>query len=106
MKVFNTLLAVSALATFGTVAAADGNQVRVQPHTITVSCYRGPWRDTIWDHPQAVFIESLVAYGYSYPEAQALSMRICRDVTLVDDTEGLIAATYAAMAAQPPGARR
>ena len=31
--------------------------------TVVVSCFRGPWRETIWDHPEPVFVDSLRAVG-------------------------------------------
>lgn len=57
--------------------------------TITVSCYRGPWEDVIWDRPNSVFIDSLVTVGYDINTASSIAERICRDSDLVGDTEGL-----------------
>ena len=48
-------------------------------HVITVSCYRGPWQDVIWDRPNPVFTDSLVSAGYTFPEAHAIAERVCRD---------------------------
>ncbi|MEM6304786.1 MAG: hypothetical protein AAF744_08705, partial [Pseudomonadota bacterium] len=56
---------------------------------VIVSCYRGPWNDVIWDRPNAVFIDSLVAVGYQYERAYAIARRVCRDDALVGNTEGL-----------------
>ena len=56
---------------------------------VTVQCFRGPWREVIWDHPEAVFVDSLVNVGYDYPTAHAIAERVCRDYRLVDDLEGL-----------------
>ncbi len=52
---------------------------------IHISCYRGPWKEVIWDRPNAVFIDSLVNAGYSYATASAIAERICRDPALVQN---------------------
>ena len=56
---------------------------------IVVSCYRGPWKEVIWDRPNAVFVDSLASVGYDYPTAQAIATRICRDDALVGNPEAL-----------------
>ena len=82
-------------ALFTTVAApavaadAPSKAAEVLPGTITVSCFRGPWEAVIWDRPNAVFIESLVAVGYEYEKAHAIAERVCRDEALVNNSEGL-----------------
>ena len=43
------------------------------------------WQDVIWDRPEPVFVDSLVAAGYSFPEAHAISERVCRDIDGVDN---------------------
>jgi len=57
--------------------------------TIVVSCYRGPWEDVIWDHPNAVFIDSLVDVGYNIVTATAIAEQVCRNEDLVGDKAGL-----------------
>lgn len=57
--------------------------------SILVSCYRGPWKDVVWDRANPQFIDSLVAAGYSYTTANAVGERICRDPDLVDRPEDL-----------------
>jgi len=47
---------------------------------VTISCFRGPWEEVIWDRPEPVFVDSLVAAGYSFPEAHAIAERVCRDI--------------------------
>ncbi len=95
----STLVAGLLILVPGT-AAADGPQhgyghghshghVHVQGHghnapvvervMITVSCFRGPWEEVIWDRPEPVFIDSLVSAGYTFPEAHAIAERVCRD---------------------------
>jgi len=59
--------------------------IRVEQVTVTISCFRGPWQDVIWDRPEPVFVDSLVAAGYSFPEAHAISERVCRDIDGVDN---------------------
>ncbi|MWB79212.1 hypothetical protein GLS40_14325 [Pseudooceanicola sp. 216_PA32_1] len=83
-----TALAVAGLAT---EAPAHDYAYTFQPsnHVIVVSCYRGPWKQVIWDHPNAKFIDSLVAIGYDFPTSEAIANRICRDQNLVFDPEGL-----------------
>lgn len=54
-------------------------------YEIHISCYRGPWKEVIWDRPNPVFIDSLVAAGYSYATAHAIAERICRDPALVQN---------------------
>ncbi len=56
---------------------------------IIVSCYRGPWKEVIWDRPNAVFLDSLVAIGYDYSAAQAIGERVCRDRALVGNPSAL-----------------
>lgn len=56
---------------------------------IVVSCFRGPWNDVIWDRPNAVFIDSLVAIGYDFSTAHAIGERVCRDEALVGNPDGM-----------------
>lgn len=76
-----------------TQASAGGNSTTYQyqdsGYVIVVSCFRGPWKEVIWDRPNAKFVDSLVDVGYDYPSAHAISERICRDDTLVGNKEGL-----------------
>lgn len=58
-------------------------------HVIYVSCYRGPWKEVIWDRPNSVFLDSLRAIGYDYATSQAIAERICRDPALVGQREAL-----------------
>jgi hypothetical protein len=46
----------------------------------------------IWDRPNAVFVDTLVAVGYDFSTAHAIAERICRDRNLVGNPEGLKAA--------------
>lgn len=67
---------------------SDGHMhqnLQVQRVTVTISCFRGPWQDVIWDRPEPVFVDSLVAAGYTFPEAHAISERVCRDIDGVDN---------------------
>jgi hypothetical protein len=82
--------------TTGPAAAAGAG-----PGTVMVSCYRGPWRETLWDRPEAVFLDSLVALGYDYTAAEAIGERVCKDETLVDDPAALQAAVERILAASP-----
>ena len=92
------IAALAALAAVSLSAPALAHQTHTHAHshadvvqapTVTVSCYRGPWEQIIWDHPQAPFTDSLVAYGYSYERANAIAQRVCRDATLVGRPDAL-----------------
>ncbi len=72
------------------------------PDVITISCFRGPTANVIWDRPNAVFIEDLVRLGYSYPQAQAIAERVCRDEYGVGQPEYLKATLLDLMARTPP----
>ena len=76
-------LAAPAFAGSPSTRAEDGNV------TIVVSCYRGPWKEVIWDRPNPAFIESLVAVGYDYANARAVGETVCGDAALVNNPEGL-----------------
>ena len=69
--------------------------------TVVVSCFRGPWRETIWDHPEPVFVDSLRAVGYDYATAESIANRICRDYALVGNDAGLKAAMEAIVRESP-----
>ena len=92
-----TIAAAIAAACLGTPAAAHGQAHTHKHHhgataagaRIVVSCFRGPWREVIWDRPNAVFVDSLVSAGYDYPAAHAIGERICRDATLVGNPAAL-----------------
>lgn len=90
-------LAFSVACAFTTPAFADHKHHAAGHHyvgsgygrVVTVSCYRGPWEGVIWDRPNAVFIDSLVAIGYDFPTAHAIGERICRDAALVGNLDRL-----------------
>lgn len=73
--------------------AEDGSVISHEPAkkevVIKVSCFRGPSNDIIWDKPNAVFVDSLVEAGYTFPTAHAIAYRICRDPETVNDPEGM-----------------
>lgn len=66
----------------------------VEPIVITVSCFRGPWREVIIDQPNQVFIDSLIAAGYSSAQAYGIGMAICRDQASVGNSGRLVSETY------------
>lgn len=72
------LAAVLAVAT-----AAPAFAMNYGGYQIHISCYRGPWKEVIWDRPNPVFVDSLVNAGYGYATATAIAERICRDPALV-----------------------
>ncbi|MAQ38482.1 MULTISPECIES: hypothetical protein [Thioclava] len=70
---------------------------------IHIDCFRGPWRETIWDHPQGSFVDDLVAFGYDYGDANGLATQICKNESLVGNPEGLRRELLKAIANDPPG---
>lgn len=72
-------------------------------HVITVSCYRGPLDDVIWDRPNPVFTDSLVTAGYTFPEAHAIAERVCRDPGSVGQPGALSATMSDILRRSPPG---
>lgn len=94
----------------GGPAAADHTHHRyhhghtAQPVTIiiNVSCFRGPWEEVIWDRPNPQFVDSLVAAGYTFPEAHAIAERVCRDASSVNRPENAEATMYRIFAESPP----
>lgn len=73
---------------------------------IHIDCYRGPWKETIWDHPQGAFIDDLVSFGYDFANAQAIATTLCKDESLVDNPDGIKAALLSMIAENPPGHSR
>lgn len=70
--------------------------------TVTVSCFRGPWQEVIWDRPEPVFIDSLVGIGYTYPEAHAIGERVCRDATGVGNSANIRSTMLSIIESNPP----
>lgn len=60
----------------------------VVTRTVTITCYRGPWSEVIWDRPEPAFLESLAAVGYRPEEALAIGETVCRDKSIVGNPEG------------------
>ncbi|MGI3170325.1 hypothetical protein ACRARG_14340 [Pseudooceanicola sp. C21-150M6] len=93
-----TILALAAMS----LGLATGAMAHVAPktagyvytfpqtgHAIHVSCFRGPWKEVIWDRPNAIFLDDLHEIGYDYATARAIGERICRDATLVGHPDGM-----------------
>lgn len=87
---FKKLFAISVVAAMAMPAMVTANG-KASNHgaygetgnLIVVSCYRGPWKDVIWDRPNAIFVDTLVSVGYDFPTAHAIGQRVCRDESLV-----------------------
>lgn len=85
------MILAAVLAVTAVPAFADNVRYKYHNHgsygptgrTIVVSCERGPWKEVIWDRPNAVFVDSLVAVGYDFSTASAIATRVCRDQNLV-----------------------
>ena len=89
---------------FGTDASAQDMPTKPgsEPGVITISCFRGPTVDVIWDRPNAVFIEDLVRLGYTYPEAHSIGERICRDEYGVRDSGHMKSSLLEILRKSPP----
>lgn len=86
------LLCAAMLAGFAAPASAGSYSKTIYQFdhdVIIVSCFRGPWKDVIWDRPNSNFIDSLIKIGYDYPTSHAIAERVCRDDWLVDNKEGM-----------------
>jgi hypothetical protein len=99
MNVSSTLprVAFAAMILSGSALTVNADTYRYHhhgyaTHVITVSCYRRPWQEVIWDRPNPVFTDSLVSAGYTFPEAHAIAERVCRDASSVG-RPGAISAT-------------
>jgi hypothetical protein len=68
---------------------------------VRISCFRGPLAVTAWDHPEAVFIEDLIAIGYDYVQAWAIGERVCKDSAGVGDPDRLSDALLNAIEQMP-----
>ena len=103
--IYGFALAATALICSAHAASADsyGYHHGYATHVITVSCYRGPWQDVIWDRPNPVFTDSLVNAGYSFPEAHAIAERVCRDPSSVGQPGALRATMSDILRRSPPG---
>lgn len=91
---------------FASATASLAQNLPTRPGTsgnaITISCFRGPSSNVIWDRPNAVFVEDLVHFGYSYPQAHAIAERVCRDEYGVSQPEYLRTSLLQIMSATPP----
>ncbi|TFL17316.1 hypothetical protein [Jannaschia formosa] len=103
MKKLLSVIAVAGLTAAAMPAIADGNRhVRMTDTRITVSCARFALPGVIWDKPQAVFIDDLVAAGYTQERAYAIGMRVCRDEALVGNTTAMGATMRNILRTTPP----
>jgi len=105
MNVLKTAGSVCALILVAGAAMAQSLPTRpgTSGNGITISCFRGPTSSVIWDRPNAVFVEDLVRYGYTYPQAHAIGERVCRDEWGVNQKDYLRSSLLQIMAATPPG---
>jgi len=102
---------IAALALVGTLLAspvvAERQERPMHPSdapedSIVISCYRGPWKTVAWDRPNAVFIDTLMNFGYNSTQAHTIGERVCRDEYGVDDIGHMVATLNRLMAEQPP----
>ena len=83
------IIAAALASGFAAQAQAEDYKLIADGNTMIVSCFRGPWNDVIWDRPNSNFIDSLIDFGYDYPNAHAIAERICRDDLLVGNKEAM-----------------
>ena len=103
MNKFLTALAAIAITASAMPSFAAGHRhVRMQDTRITVSCARFALKGVIWDKPQAVFLDDLVAAGYTQERAYAIGMRVCRDETLVGNPAAMGATMRNILRTTPP----
>ncbi len=96
------VLASTVVASGSALAQQRPTKPGTDGYNITISCFRGPTRDVIWDRPNAVFVEDLVKVGYSYPQAHAIGERICRDEWGVGQHDYMRTSLLEIMAKTPP----
>ncbi|HPD93156.1 MAG: hypothetical protein H6900_10480 [Rhodobacter sp.] len=101
---FRLALAALCLSAVPSLASAHASRgaAAAQRVTIPVACFRGPWHEIIWDRPEVRFTDALVAYGYSYAEAEAIGYRACRDPQGVDDPDYLAGVVREMLRSHPP----
>ncbi len=74
--------------------------------TINISCYRGALKNTVaWDRPNAVFVEDLITYGYTWEQAHSIGQRVCRDEWGVGDSEHKIKTLKTILRKHPVGSK-
>ena len=91
-------------ALLGCVVATQA--MATQTVIVTVSCFRGPWKEVIWDRPNPIFIDSLMNAGYSITTSQAIAERACRDPSLVYQPQELKTEGYRLLRLVPPDGPR
>ena len=109
-----TTAALAAAALFATlpgVAAAEGHRhhgahVQARDIAIRVSCARYSLPGVIWDRPMPVFLDDLVAAGYTPERAYAIGNRVCRDEAGVGNTAVIGATMQNILRTEPPRGRR
>lgn len=104
------LAAATLLSVVPGLASANGHRhhgarVQMQDIAINVSCARYSLPGVIWDRPMPVFLDGLVAAGYTPERAYAIGNRVCRDEALVGNTAAMGATMQNILRTQPPGRR-
>ncbi len=95
-----TALVLSASAISVSAAQPGQGQQRV-----TVECARYISNAVIWDRPMPVFIDDLVAYGYTLDEAQSIASRVCLDEAGVRNPTAMGRIAVTVLQANPPAGR-
>lgn len=97
-----TVAAALSLSSGATLAQQFPSKPGANAPDFTISCFRGPWRQVIWDRPNAIFLDDLVKLGYTETEALSIGTRICRDEYGVGQPDYLMATLRELIATQPP----
>ena len=101
------LAAATLFATLPVAALAEGHRhhgahVQTRDIAIRVSCARYSLPGVIWDRPMPVFLDDLVAAGYSQERAYAIGNRVCRDESGVGNTNYTGARMQEILRTDPP----
>lgn len=103
LAVAGAAAAFAGLSAMSAVADQWPTKPGSNPAAITISCFRGPTSNVIWDRPNAVFVEDLVRVGYTYPQAHAIGERVCRDEYGVGNHDHMRMSLVEIMAKTPVG---
>jgi hypothetical protein len=97
------LAAATLFAADMTLAQSKPTQPGTSGSEFIISCYRGPWSDTIaWDKPNSVFIDELMELGYTTQQAFAIGNRVCRDEYGVGNPDYMKATLAKLIKERPP----
>lgn len=100
-----TLTAICLMALSAPAVAHESTEHQknvTQSHRIELSCYRGPFKDVIWDRAYPNFVASLESYGYPRYQAQLMADSICRDPSFIDNPDAMKTSVIEMIKQTPP----